>query len=93
MMVVDHRSTRLYTPIGVLSILTGLSGTLRDAVDEIHGDHVLVDALGEHLFERFVDATPRSSTNRGSSQRAGPRPRGVLTLAIMRISRLGRLSG
>jgi glutamine synthetase len=33
-----------------------LPGTLREAVDELQKDRVIADALGEHIFERFVEA-------------------------------------
>ena len=33
-----------------------LPGTLREAVDELAADPVIADALGEHVFERFVEA-------------------------------------
>src|SRR5919106_2974782 len=33
-----------------------LPGTLREAVDELRKDRVIVEALGEHVFERFVEA-------------------------------------
>jgi glutamine synthetase len=33
-----------------------LPGTLREAVDELQADKVIAEALGEHVFERFVEA-------------------------------------
>ncbi|MGH2383484.1 MAG: glutamine synthetase family protein, partial [Candidatus Limnocylindria bacterium] len=33
-----------------------LPGTLREALDELSADAVIRDALGEHVFERFVEA-------------------------------------
>jgi glutamine synthetase len=33
-----------------------LPGTLREAVDELAADGVIAEALGEHVFERFVEA-------------------------------------
>jgi glutamine synthetase len=33
-----------------------LPGTLREALDELQADTVIADALGEHVFERFVEA-------------------------------------
>ena len=33
-----------------------LPGTLKEAVDELRNDRVIADALGEHIFERFVEA-------------------------------------
>ncbi len=33
-----------------------LPGTLREALDELQSDRVIADALGEHVFERFVEA-------------------------------------
>jgi glutamine synthetase len=33
-----------------------LPGTLREALDELSRDDVIRDALGEHIFERFVEA-------------------------------------
>ena len=33
-----------------------LPGTLREALDELRNDEVVADALGEHIFERFVEA-------------------------------------
>jgi glutamine synthetase len=33
-----------------------LPGTLREAVDELRADPVIAEALGEHVFERFVEA-------------------------------------
>jgi glutamine synthetase len=33
-----------------------LPGTLREALDELQADRVIADALGEHVFERFVEA-------------------------------------
>jgi glutamine synthetase len=33
-----------------------LPGTLREALDELSKDAVIADALGEHVFERFVEA-------------------------------------
>ena len=33
-----------------------LPGTLREALDELSKDEVIRDALGEHIFERFVEA-------------------------------------
>ena len=33
-----------------------LPGTLREAIDELQGRPVIADALGEHIFERFVEA-------------------------------------
>jgi len=33
-----------------------LPGTLREALDELQADAVIADALGEHVFERFVEA-------------------------------------
>jgi glutamine synthetase len=33
-----------------------LPGTLRDALEELKADAVIRDALGEHIFERFVEA-------------------------------------
>ena len=33
-----------------------LPGTLREALDELKKDNVIVEALGEHVFERFVEA-------------------------------------
>ena len=33
-----------------------LPGTLREAVDELATDGVIAEALGEHVFERFVEA-------------------------------------
>jgi glutamine synthetase len=33
-----------------------LPGTLREALDELRNDEVIADALGEHVFERFVEA-------------------------------------
>jgi glutamine synthetase len=33
-----------------------LPGTLREALDELSRDEVIRDALGEHIFERFVEA-------------------------------------
>lgn len=33
-----------------------LPGTLRDALEELKGDAVIREALGEHVFERFVEA-------------------------------------
>jgi len=33
-----------------------LPGTLREAIDELKADSVIADALGEHIFERFVEA-------------------------------------
>ena len=31
-------------------------GTLREALDELSADRVIAEALGEHVFERFVEA-------------------------------------
>ena len=33
-----------------------LPGTLREAIDELSADSVISGALGEHIFERFVEA-------------------------------------
>ncbi|MEO8245887.1 MAG: glutamine synthetase, partial [Chloroflexota bacterium] len=33
-----------------------LPGTLREALDELRNDEVVAEALGEHVFERFVEA-------------------------------------
>jgi glutamine synthetase len=33
-----------------------LPGTLREAIDELKADAVITEALGEHIFERFVEA-------------------------------------
>jgi glutamine synthetase len=33
-----------------------LPGTLREALDELSADRVICEALGEHVFERFVEA-------------------------------------
>jgi len=33
-----------------------LPGTLREALDELAADEVIAEALGEHVFERFVEA-------------------------------------
>jgi glutamine synthetase len=33
-----------------------LPGTLREALDELQADTVIAEALGEHVFERFVEA-------------------------------------
>jgi glutamine synthetase len=33
-----------------------LPGTLREAVDELSKDRVIAEALGDHIFERFVEA-------------------------------------
>jgi glutamine synthetase len=33
-----------------------LPGTLREALDELSADRVIAEALGEHVFERFVEA-------------------------------------
>jgi glutamine synthetase len=33
-----------------------LPGTLREALDELSRDEVIREALGEHIFERFVEA-------------------------------------
>ena len=33
-----------------------LPGTLREALDELRADEVIADALGEHVFERFLEA-------------------------------------
>jgi glutamine synthetase len=33
-----------------------LPGTLREALDELQADSVIAEALGEHVFERFVEA-------------------------------------
>ncbi len=33
-----------------------LPGTLHEALDELRNDEVIADALGEHVFERFVEA-------------------------------------
>ncbi len=33
-----------------------LPGTLREALDELSADEVIRDALGDHVFERFVEA-------------------------------------
>jgi glutamine synthetase len=33
-----------------------LPGTLREALDELCADNVIASALGEHLFERFIEA-------------------------------------
>ena len=33
-----------------------LPGTLREALDELSQDSVIGEALGEHVFERFVEA-------------------------------------
>ena len=33
-----------------------LPGTLREALDELSADSVIAEALGEHVFERFVEA-------------------------------------
>jgi glutamine synthetase len=33
-----------------------LPGTLREAIDELRADTVICEALGEHIFERFVEA-------------------------------------
>ena len=33
-----------------------LPGTLREAIDELKADAVIAEALGEHIFERFVEA-------------------------------------
>jgi glutamine synthetase len=33
-----------------------LPGTLRDALEELKTDAVIREALGEHIFERFVEA-------------------------------------
>ncbi|HSM37886.1 MAG TPA: glutamine synthetase, partial [Candidatus Limnocylindrales bacterium] len=33
-----------------------LPGTLREAIAELEADPVIADALGEHVFERFVEA-------------------------------------
>jgi len=33
-----------------------LPGTLREALDELRADEVIAEALGEHVFERFVEA-------------------------------------
>jgi glutamine synthetase len=33
-----------------------LPGTLREALDELQADKVIAEALGEHVFERFVEA-------------------------------------
>jgi glutamine synthetase len=33
-----------------------LPGTLREALDELGKDEVIAEALGEHIFERFVEA-------------------------------------
>jgi glutamine synthetase len=33
-----------------------LPGTLREALDELRNDEVIAEALGEHVFERFVEA-------------------------------------
>jgi len=33
-----------------------LPGTLRDALEELKGDAVIREALGDHVFERFVEA-------------------------------------
>jgi glutamine synthetase len=33
-----------------------LPGTLREALDELHSDTVIREALGEHVYERFVEA-------------------------------------
>ncbi len=33
-----------------------LPGTLREALNELEGDKVIREALGEHVFERFVEA-------------------------------------
>ncbi len=33
-----------------------LPGTLREALDELRADSVIIEALGEHIFERFVEA-------------------------------------
>jgi len=33
-----------------------LPGTLREALDELNADAVIREALGEHVFERFVEA-------------------------------------
>ena len=33
-----------------------LPGTLREALDELSADPVITEALGEHIFERFVEA-------------------------------------
>jgi glutamine synthetase len=33
-----------------------LPGTLREAIDELSRDEVIRDALGDHIFERFVEA-------------------------------------
>ena len=33
-----------------------LPGTLREAIDELKADRVIAEALGDHIFERFVEA-------------------------------------
>jgi glutamine synthetase len=33
-----------------------LPGTLKEAIDELRKDEVIVEALGEHIFERFIEA-------------------------------------
>ncbi len=33
-----------------------LPGTLREALDELSGDEVIREALGDHVFERFIEA-------------------------------------
>jgi glutamine synthetase len=33
-----------------------LPGTLREALDELKADKVIRDALGDHVYERFMEA-------------------------------------
>ena len=41
---------------GMCRNIRQLPGTLREAIDELRKDDVIIEALGEHIFERFVEA-------------------------------------
>ncbi|AIY89048.1 MULTISPECIES: type I glutamate--ammonia ligase [unclassified Thermotoga] len=39
--------------------IDSLPGTLKEAIDELKKDDVIIDALGEHIFEKFVEAAEK----------------------------------
>ncbi|PLV56020.1 type I glutamate--ammonia ligase [Thermotoga sp. SG1] len=39
--------------------IDSLPGTLQEAIEELKKDDVIIDALGEHIFEKFVEAAEK----------------------------------
>lgn len=39
--------------------IESLPGSLKEAVEELKKDDVIIDALGEHIFEKFVEAAEK----------------------------------